>query len=84
MTSTPKIGHNSAIDTTALRAYFTRIERLEDERKILAEDIKEVRAEAKATGHNMAAFNKAYGLYKLDAEKQAMLGVYVNALGLFE
>lgn len=77
-------GHNSGVDASKLKGYFERIERLQDEQKVLAEDIKEVKAEAKALGYDMPAFSKAYSLWKLEKEKRAMLGVYVEALGVFD
>ena len=78
------IGHNTGVEVSKLKNFFERIDRLQDEQKLLGQDIKEVKAEAKAAGFDMKAFNKAYALWKLENEQKAMLGVYVVALGVFD
>lgn len=77
-------GHNSGVDVSKLKGFFERIERLQDEQKVLAEDIKEVKTEAKALGYDMKAFGKAYSLWRMEKEDRAALGVYVDALGVFD
>lgn len=67
-----------------LRAFIERIERLEEERKGIAEDVKEIYAGAKATGFDPAVIRKVISLRKMDqAERQeaeALLDVYLHAV----
>lgn len=69
-----------------LRSLVERIERLEDEKKAIAGDIKEVYAEAKANGFDVKVLRKVIGLRRRDrqelAEEEAMLDLYLGALGM--
>ena len=69
-----------------LRALIERIERLEEEKKTIADDIKEVFAEAKGTGFDTKAMRSIIRLRKKDqAERQeedAILDLYMAALGM--
>ncbi|TGT90899.1 MULTISPECIES: DUF2312 domain-containing protein [unclassified Mesorhizobium] len=69
-----------------LRALIERIERLEEEKKTIADDIKEIYAEAKGTGFDTAAIRVLVRLRKKDqAERQeaeAILDLYKAALGM--
>jgi len=69
-----------------LRALIERIERLEEEKKTIADDIKEVFAEAKGTGFDTKAIRTIVRLRKKDqAERQeedAILDLYMAALGM--
>lgn len=69
-----------------LRAFIERIERLEEEKQTIADDIKEVFAEAKGTGFDTRAMRTIIRLRKKDRaereEEQAMLDLYMAALGL--
>ena len=69
-----------------LRAFIERIERLEEEKKTISEDIKEVFAEAKGTGFDTKAIRTIIRLRKKDqAERQeedAILDLYMAALGM--
>ena len=69
-----------------LRAFIERIERLEEEKKTIADDIKEVFAEMKGTGFDTKAVRKIIRLRKQDqAERQeaeAILDLYMAALGM--
>ena len=69
-----------------LRSLVERIERLEEEKKSIAGDIKEVYAEAKANGFDIKVLRKVIGLRKRDrqelAEEEAMLDLYLGALGM--
>lgn len=74
-----------------LRALVERIERLEEEKKNIAGDIKEVYADAKANGFDTKILRKVIALRKKDAnerqEEEALLDVYLASLGempLFE
>ncbi|HZP20173.1 MAG TPA: DUF2312 domain-containing protein [Bauldia sp.] len=69
-----------------LKSIVERIERLEEEKKALADDIKEVYAEAKANGFDTKTLRTVVRLRKLDkAERQeaeALLDLYLQALGM--
>jgi len=69
-----------------LKSLVERIERLEDEKKAIAGDIKEVYGEAKANGFDTKILRKVISLRKRDRqereEEEAMLEVYLSALGM--
>ena len=69
-----------------LRAFVERIERLEEEKKTIADDIKDVYAEAKGTGFDTKALRKVVALRKIDKdermEQEAILDTYMHALGM--
>ncbi|MEP2942636.1 MAG: DUF2312 domain-containing protein [Hyphomicrobiales bacterium] len=69
-----------------LRTIVERVERLEEEKKTIAEDIKEVYAEAKANGFDTKILRKVVSLRKVEAaerqEQEAMLDLYMAALGM--
>ena len=70
-----------------LRQLIDRDERLEDERAVLAEDVKSVKAEAKAKGYDMKAFAEMLKLRKLDVaereERERIRSFYAETLGVF-
>jgi len=67
-----------------LRSVIERIERLEEEKKGIAEDIKEVYAGAKATGFDVKVLRKVIAIRKMDQadrqEQEALLDVYLHAI----
>lgn len=69
-----------------LRAFIERIERLEEEKQTIADDIKEVYAEMKGTGFDTKAVRTIVRLRKKDQaerqEEEAMLDLYKAALGM--
>lgn len=69
-----------------LRSIIERVERLEEEKKEVAEQIKEVMAEAKANGFDTKTLRKIITLRKKNAEErqeeEAMLDLYMHALGM--
>ena len=69
-----------------LKALVERIERLEEEKKTIAADIKEVYAEAKGNGFDIKILRKVISLRKKDPsdrmEEEALLDVYLEALGM--
>ncbi|MGD9810433.1 MAG: DUF2312 domain-containing protein [Sphingobium sp.] len=69
-----------------LRLFIERIERLEEEKKGIADDIKDVYAEAKATGYDVKTMRAIVRLRKLEnhvrQEAEALLETYKAALGL--
>ena len=74
------------IAAAQLRSIVERIERLEEEKKGIADDIKDVYGEAKANGYDTKALRKIVALRKKDAnereEEEAILELYKNALGM--
>ena len=69
-----------------LKAFIERIERLEEEKKSIADDIKDVYAESKANGFDTKVLRKIVSLRKQDAnerkEQDEILALYLNALGM--
>ncbi|MCB1476602.1 MAG: DUF2312 domain-containing protein [Rhodobiaceae bacterium] len=69
-----------------LRAFVERIERLDEEKKAIADDIKDVYGEAKAMGYDTKVLRQLIRLRKQEPherqEQQAILDVYMNALGM--
>ncbi len=75
-----------SIAAKRLRSFIERIERLEDEKAALADDIREVYAEAKGDGFDAKTMRQVVRLRKLEsaerAEQEALLDLYKAALGL--
>ena len=69
-----------------LKSFIERIERLEEEKKALANDIKEVYAEAKGTGFDTKIKRQLIRLRRMDKddldEQEALIDVYKRALGM--
>ncbi|MEC9433936.1 MAG: DUF2312 domain-containing protein [Pseudomonadota bacterium] len=76
----------TTVSAGQLRAIVERIERLEEEKKEVAEQIKEVYAEAKGNGFDAKTLRKIVALRKKKpeerSEEEAMLELYMNALGM--
>ena len=75
-----------AVAAGQLRAIIERIERLEEDKKQISDDIKDVYAEAKGTGFDTKAIRKIVSLRKKEAsereEEEAILDLYKAALGM--
>ena len=69
-----------------LRAYIERVERLEEEKKTISDDIRDVYAEAKAVGYDVKALRTIVRLRKQDADErkeyETVLETYMHALGM--
>ncbi|TFF27645.1 DUF2312 domain-containing protein [Jiella endophytica] len=69
-----------------LRSFVERIERLEEEKKTIGDDIKDVYAEAKGNGFDTKILRRVISLRKQDAderqEQEAILDLYLQALGM--
>ncbi len=69
-----------------LKTFVERIERLEEEKKAIADDIRDVYAEAKANGFDVKALRAVVRLRKQDVnerkEQEAILETYLHALGM--
>ena len=71
-----------------LRSFIERVERLEEEKKTIADDIKDVYGEAKGTGFDTKILKKIIAIRKQDKdermEQEAILETYMIALGMVE
>lgn len=69
-----------------IKSIVERVEKLEEEKKATADDIKDVYAEAKGNGFDVKALRTIVRLRKLDAdtrrEEEAVLETYMNAMGM--
>jgi uncharacterized protein (UPF0335 family) len=69
-----------------LKAFVERVERLEEEKKAIADDIRDVYAEAKVNGYDIKALRTVVRLRKQDInerkEQEAILETYLHALGM--
>jgi uncharacterized protein (UPF0335 family) len=69
-----------------LRSFIERIERLEEEKRTLAADIKEVYSEAKGNGFDAKIMRQLIRLRRMDKddldEQESLLDVYKRALGM--
>jgi len=69
-----------------LKSFIERIERLEEERRALSADIKEVYAEAKGTGFDTKIMRQLIRLRRMDKddldEQETLLDVYKRAIGM--
>lgn len=76
----------TAIAVGQLRAFIERIERLEDEKKTVGDDIKEIYAELKGSGFDSKIVRTIIRLRKKEdherQEEEAMLQLYMDALGM--
>src|SRR5258708_19729553 len=68
-----------------LKAFVERIERLEEEKKTISDDIRDVYAESKGNGFDVKALRAVIRLHKQDAQElqdhELILETYLNALG---
>ncbi|MEL7485785.1 MAG: DUF2312 domain-containing protein [Pseudomonadota bacterium] len=84
MSDTPDTTYRVTADE--LRQFIERIERLEAEKKDIADQQKEVMAEAKGRGYDTKVMRKVIALRKRDAadiaEEEAVLEMYKQALGM--
>ena len=69
-----------------LKAFVERVERLEEEKKAISDDIRDVYAEAKANGFDTKALHTIVRLRKQDLEErreqETILATYMHALGM--
>ncbi|MCK1274137.1 DUF2312 domain-containing protein [Bradyrhizobium sp. 61] len=88
--SEPTIGHNSEpvtqIAKDQLRSIIERIERLEEEKKAIGDDIRDIYAESKGNGYDVKALRTIVRMRKQDpnerAEADAILERYMHAMGM--
>jgi uncharacterized protein (UPF0335 family) len=81
--ATPEVG---GIAVDRLRSIIERIERLEEERKALASDIKDIYAEAKSAGFEVKVVRQIIAIRKKEPaeveEQETLLDLYRRALGM--
>lgn len=79
------VGHNAK---EHLKSFVERIERLEEEKKALADDIRDVYAEAKGNGYDKKALRAIVKVRKQDPderrEHEAVVETYMHALGMLD
>lgn len=86
--SDPTIGHNSVTKVAAeqIKAIIERIERQEEEKKTISDDIRDIYAEAKRNGYDVKALRTIVRMRKQDAneraEQETILDLYKQALGM--
>ena len=77
---------SDSISAEQLRLLIERIERLEEEKKVISDDIKDVYGEAKATGFDAKIMRTIIRLRKMEKhqldEQDALLETYRAALGM--
>lgn len=80
------MANSGGIAGDQLRSLIERIERLEEERKATAEDVREVYGEAKAAGFDITVMRQLVRLRRLDSdereEQEALLDIYRHAVGM--
>lgn len=71
-----------------LKSFIERVERLEEEKTAIAEDVRDVYGEAKASGFDPKIMRKIVSLRKTNLEKrreeQELLDLYMSAIGMAE
>jgi len=81
-----KEGVSTRFAKDQLKAIIERIEHLEEEKKAISDDIRDVYAEAKGNGYDVKALRTVIRLRKQDkderAEQEAILETYLHALGM--
>jgi uncharacterized protein (UPF0335 family) len=79
-------GHNLGISGESLKSFVERIERLEEEKRAIANDIKEVYAEAKGAGFDVKVMRQLIRDRKQNANDlddfETVLATYKRALGM--
>lgn len=79
------IGHN-LVAGDELNLLFERIERLEEEKKGIADDIKDVFAEGKSRGYDVKIMRQVLRLRAMDGDKRQeeryLVDAYASAIGL--
>jgi uncharacterized protein (UPF0335 family) len=77
---------NESVAQDQLRAFIERIERMEEEKRAIADDIKEIYSEAKGNGFDTKVLRQVVRIRKQDhaerLEQEALLELYMAALGM--
>lgn len=82
----PETADVGGVAGARLKSFIERVERLEEEKAAITEDVKEVFAEAKGSGFDVKTLRKVIALRKLDEEKRKeadeLLDLYKSAIGM--
>ena len=82
----PEADHDVAATDNQLRLFFERIERLEEEKKGIADDVKDTFSEAKAQGYDTKIMRQVLRLRKMNPqerqEMEMLIDTYKAAVGL--
>ena len=74
------------VSADRLKSFVERVEKLEEERKAISGDIRDVYSEAKGVGYDVKTMRKIISIRKVDAaerdEQEQLLDVYKHALGM--
>jgi uncharacterized protein (UPF0335 family) len=74
------------ISAERLKSFLDRIEKLEEERKAISDDVRDVYSEAKGVGYDVKTMRRVVSLRKMDAadraEQETLLDTYKHALGM--
>jgi len=77
---------DKGVSAQRLKSFIQRIERLEEEKKAMGADIREVYSEAKSSGFDTKIMRKVIALRRLDdaerQEQEALMQVYIDAIGM--
>jgi len=77
---------DTSVARDQLRSIIERVERLEEEKKAIADDIRDIFAEAKSNGFDVKTLRTVVKMRKIEAterqEQEAMLDLYLSALGM--
>ena len=80
------IATSNGVNSAHLRSFIERIEKLEEEKRTISDDIKEVYSEAKGSGFDIKIIRKIVSLRRLDnnkrREEEEILDLYLAALGM--
>jgi uncharacterized protein (UPF0335 family) len=84
--SGPKLDSSHGLSADRLRSIIKRIEKLEEDKAAVGEDLKEVYSEAKGTGFDTKIIRKIVSLRKMEVEKrreqEELLDLYKSVLGM--
>lgn len=79
-------GHNTGISSERLRSFIKRIEKLEEDKAAVGEDLKEIYGEAKGTGFDTKTIRAIVRARKIEVEKRReqleLFDLYATALGM--
>ncbi len=82
------VDSSGEVSGARLKSFIERVERLEEEKKTLGEDIRDVYSEAKSTGFDPKIMRKIVSLRRTNLEKrreeQELLDLYMSAIGMAE
>lgn len=80
------LGGSNSIDAGHLKAFLERIEKLEEEKRAIADDVKDVYAEAKGTGYDAKVLRRIVSERRQDSDKlreqEEIMALYRDALGM--